>query len=192
MREVGFVTFTTAFIQQTADEMEVAHLPNPAIIQYADPLAREPVLALIHGGSSDHFYTDSLANSPVVPLLKSANKENTRRADAGKLNQKQLRRAVDCLEDHFGAELNLQSWAKEVGLSPYHFARLFRRTTGWAPHQFLLRHRIERAKSILVASDASLSAVAYDLGFARQSHFNRVFRQFTEMTPGEWRNVMNI
>lgn len=192
MREVGFVTFSTAFIQQTADEMDAAHPPDAATIQYADPLARELVLALVRGDSSDRLYTDTLANSLAVHLLKSANRENAQRADAGKLSQKQLRRAIDYLEDHLGVELNLQSWAKEVGLSPYHFARLFRQTTGAAPHQFLLRHRIERAKSILTSGDASLSAVAYDLGFASQSHFNRVFRQHTQMTPGEWRKAISI
>jgi AraC family transcriptional regulator len=192
IREVGFVTFSEAFMQQTADEMEAAHLPVPATIQYTDPLARELVLALVHGGSSDRLYTDTLANSLVVHLLKAANRASAQRSYAGKLSQNQLRRAIDYLEDHLGGALNLQSWAKEVGLSPYHFARLFRRTTGVAPHQFFLRQRIERAKSILSASDASLSSVAYDLGFASQSHFNRVFRQYTQMTPGEWRNAMSI
>lgn len=191
-RELGFVTFSTEFIQQTADEMDAAHLPDIAAIKYMDPLARELALALIHHGSADRLYTDTLANSLVVHLLKSANKRKALAAIAGKLSEEQLRRAVDYLEDHLGGGLDLQSWAKEVGLSPYHFARLFRRTTGFAPHQFILHRRVERAKSILGASDASFSAVAYDLGFANQSHFNRVFRQYTQMTPGEWRNAVSV
>lgn len=190
-RELGFVTFSTGFIRQTADEMETPHLPNTAVSNYMNPLARELVLALVHCGSSDRLYAETLANSLVVHLLKSAGKGEAIRPVAGKLSREQLRRAVDYLENHLGAGLDLQSWAKEAGLSPYHFARLFKRTTGFAPHQFLSHRRVERAKSMLMASDTSFSAVACELGFASQSHFNRVFRQYTLMTPGEWRNAMS-
>jgi AraC family transcriptional regulator len=191
-RELGFITFSTEFIRQTAVEMDAPHLPDMAAIKYINPLARELALALVHHGSSDRLYAETLANSLVVHLLKSANKEKPLRVTAGKLSQEQLRRAVDYLEDHLRGGLDLHSWSKEAGLSPYHFARLFRRTTGLAPHQFILHRRVERAKSILGASDASFSAVAYDLGFASQSHFNRVFRQYTQMTPGEWRNAATV
>ncbi len=189
---MGFVTFSTEYIGQMADEMEVAYVPDYASDRHTDPLTRELVLALIRNGSSDRLYSDALANSLLVHHLTSANKRWTQGSSIGKLNRKQLQRAMDYLQEHLGQELDLQSWAKEVGLSPYHFAPLFRRTTGLAPHQFALRHRVERAKSILATGDTSLSGVAYDLGFSSQSHFNRVFRQYRQMTPGEWRNATSF
>lgn len=188
IREAGFVTLSAPFLESVADEIGVSALPNQTILKLNDPLMRELVLALLRNGGSDRLYRESLGNTLAVHLLKATAERNKRASSVtGKLSSRQLHRAIDYLEAKLSEEIDLKSWAREVGLSPYHFARLFKKTTGLAPHQFVLHRRIERAKSILAASDIPLSSVAYDLGFANQSHFNRVFRQYVQMTPGEWR-----
>jgi AraC family transcriptional regulator len=77
--------------------------------------------------------------------------------------------------------------AQSVGLSTAHFARMFRKSTGETPHQFVLRQRLERAKSMLGAPDARVLDVALACGFKTQQHFAEVFRNFWRVSPTQYR-----
>jgi AraC family transcriptional regulator len=73
-------------------------------------------------------------------------------------------------------------------LSPFHFARAFKASTGLAPHQFVTARRMERAKTLLLESRASVVEVAHAVGLSNVSHFRRMFRAHLGMLPGELRN----
>jgi AraC family transcriptional regulator len=77
--------------------------------------------------------------------------------------------------------------ARECKLSPSHFARAFRHCTGLSPHRWLLACRVERAKELILRSQATLLEIALCCGFSDQSHFSRVFVQLTGVTPATWR-----
>src|SRR5262249_15950273 len=77
--------------------------------------------------------------------------------------------------------------AQSVGLSTAHFARMFRKSTGQTPHQFVLRQRIERAKEMLRAPEARVLDVAVACGFKTQQHFAQVFRDVCRVSPTEYR-----
>lgn len=72
--------------------------------------------------------------------------------------------------------------------SPAHFARLFKRTTGCTPHQYVLRCRMDQAKQLLVETDVSLSEIGLQVGCADQSHFTALFRTHVSMTPKAYRD----
>lgn len=190
VREMGFVTLSPSFVERTAAETGIGKLPEYAFFSSADSLIRELVLALVRDSAKDRMYSELLATTLVVHFLTRRDKRSELlKSTLGRLSSTQLEKAVQYVEDRLGEEIDLQSWAQEVGLSAFHFSRLFKRATGFAPHQFLLHRRVERAKAALAFSEMPISSVAYDLGFSSQSHFNRVFRQFTQMTPGAWRNT---
>jgi AraC family transcriptional regulator len=84
-------------------------------------------------------------------------------------------------------DLSLDEMAQSVGLSTAHFARMFRKSTGETPHQFVLRQRLERAKDMLRASDARVLDVAVACGFKTQQHFAQVFRDVCGISPTEYR-----
>jgi AraC family transcriptional regulator len=92
-------------------------------------------------------------------------------------------RVVDYIEDHLGDDHELATLARVACLSRFHFARMFRRSMGASPMAYVLRRRIERAKSLLLSGDSSVAGIAFDLGFCDQSHFCRSFRKVTGMTP---------
>jgi len=77
--------------------------------------------------------------------------------------------------------------AGRAGMSLRSFERYFHENTGESPTRYRLRCRIERAKELLRASDASILEIAMECGFWDQSHFTRIFHQETGMTPGDWR-----
>lgn len=99
----------------------------------------------------------------------------------------QLKLATEILNAHLAGDISHAQIAQQCGLSPSHFARSFRVSTGLAPHQWLLRRRVECAKDLLRDRAQPLTAIAFACGFADQSHFTRVFTAISGMPPGEWR-----
>ena len=102
------------------------------------------------------------------------------------LSRRALRLATTYINDHLGDPVRLQDLAQAAGISRFHFARLFRISTGESPMEYLLRARIERAQSILLTTERRMSDVATSLGFCDQSHFSRSFRRYVGMTPRQF------
>ena len=105
------------------------------------------------------------------------------------LPQYKLRRVIDFIRAHIDEAIHLEQLAAAVSLSPFHFHREFKRSTGVTPHQYIVQVRMERAKGLLSGSDMPLAQVAAQVGFADQSHFCATFRRTTSMTPRTYRNA---
>ncbi len=88
------------------------------------------------------------------------------------------------------ADLTLGSLAREAGLSPFHFLRLFERLTGVTPHQYVLRTRLREAAARLATEPAKVLDVALDCGFGDLSNFNRAFRAEFGASPRVYRREM--
>ena len=109
------------------------------------------------------------------------------RREIGTLPLSRLRRVTDYVWDHLDQNLTLARLGAVACMSPFHFARLFRRTTGLPPHRFVLRTRIERALSLLDSPELSVAEIAHAVGFRTASHFSTVFRRITGITPSAYR-----
>ncbi|HEY2750733.1 helix-turn-helix transcriptional regulator [Phenylobacterium sp.] len=101
----------------------------------------------------------------------------------------QERRSKEMIGGNLRGATPLREIADACGLSVSHFARAFRRSTGLAPHAWLLQARVEAAKAMLRRQDPSLPAIAASCGFADQSHFTRVFTRQVGLSPGAWRRL---
>ena len=104
-----------------------------------------------------------------------------------RLTSQQLHRVSAYIRDHAGKDLTLEVLAQQTGFSPYYFARLFRRTTGETPHQYVRRERLARARRLLESTELSLAEVAAASGFGDQSYFTRVFKRILRVTPAAYR-----
>ena len=107
---------------------------------------------------------------------------------AGGLPEFRLRRVRQYVQDNLHRELRLAELSGLVHMSPYHFARLFKRSTGVSPHRFLVRRRIEQASALLTAQTLSVAEIARSVGFRTPSHFTTTFRRVTGITPSVYRS----
>jgi AraC-like DNA-binding protein len=111
----------------------------------------------------------------------------TRTIAVGGLAPWQLRRAQQMIMGDLSGRLSLARIAAECKLSEGHFARAFAKSTGEPPHRWLMRRRIEQAKSLLLHSDTPIADIAQICGFADQSHLTRVFKSAVGASPARWR-----
>lgn len=137
-------------------------------------------------GARDPLALDLIAGE----LLQSADPKPSReRAYRPALLRWYARRIDDArlaLDEQYAADQSLDRLARSVGMSPYHFARVFRELTGVPPHRYLLRRRLDEAFARL-RQGASVTATCYAVGFRSLSHFAHAFRAAYQMTPTECR-----
>ncbi|HKD03687.1 MAG TPA: AraC family transcriptional regulator [Terriglobales bacterium] len=96
-------------------------------------------------------------------------------------------RVVRRIERHAGQNLTVPELAREAGLSPYHFLRVFESMTGLTPHQYLMRARLRDAAVRLVDEPGKILDIAFDCGFQDVSNFNRAFRAEFGVSPRAYR-----
>ena len=106
----------------------------------------------------------------------------------GGLSPYKLRRTIAYIKDHLEEDLSLITLAALEETSPAHFARLFKQATGLAPHQYVLRCRMEGAKQLLAETEETLIDIGLHVGCADQSHFTALFHKHVGMTPKAYRD----
>ena len=104
----------------------------------------------------------------------------------GGLPWSRFRRVAEHVQANLAGELRLAELSAAVHMSPYYFARLFKKSTGVSPRQFVIRRRIEAATILLADPQAPIGEVARAAGFRSQSHFTTTFRRVTGVTPGNY------
>ena len=87
-------------------------------------------------------------------------------------------------------EISVEALAKLVEISPFHFSRVFKQTTGMSPMQFVTRERITRAQQLIRETSRSLIDIALEVGYTSPSHFAQVFGRVVGVTPSEFRNAL--
>ncbi|WP_448956573.1 helix-turn-helix domain-containing protein [Labrys neptuniae] len=171
---------------------ELRHIPGATI---QDPVVRRLLLSMrpalaANPAETLELFVDHVAFALSIHVAgRYGDVAALPRQWGGGLAPWQERRAKELLDAHIHGGIALSDLARSCELSTRHFSRAFRQSTGMAPHQWLQFRRMEKAKQLLGASSASLSAIALDCGFADQSHFTRVFARVVGNTPRTWRRL---
>lgn len=185
-----------AIIEEVAADLSTADAGSIELVPRLgarDPLVERLALevrdALTDPDPNVPVYIDYLTRAIAARLIRAHSARSLPRpeATAGTLTRIQLDRAIDYMEENLDKPVALLDVAHAAGLSATHFARRFKRSTGRAPHQHLMRSRVERAKRLLAETDSAIAQVAVACGFAHQEHLTRVFRRLTGETPARFR-----
>jgi AraC family transcriptional regulator len=173
---------------------EISHVnPDHVELQWRfnlhDPLICQIGLALKadleQGCPMSSLYAESLVQSLALHLLRNYSSLTVTHERAPGGATRELRRALAFIDEHIDQSLTLTDLAAVAGLSSSYLIRQFKHTTGLAPHQYLIRRRVERAKELLVAGKLTIAEVAATVGFADQSHLNRHFKRLLGVSPRE-------
>jgi AraC family transcriptional regulator len=165
-------------------------------IELKDPQMERLMLSFLPeletGGMGGGLYAEGLATALAVHLLREHSslghraKRRVAREPKGGLSQRQLQKVTDFIGDNLPRHLSLAEIAASANTSPYHFARLFKESTGLSPHQYVIRERVERAENLLLAG-LPIGEVAVMVGFSNQAHLTRHFKRLTGITPAKFR-----
>lgn len=168
-----------------------AHLPSGSVNLTGYDWLR--LANMVHALESAAGDSHLLVDETLISLLGDIQE----RADAGPLQvsesdleqgrQATVRHATAFINEHYRDPISVHDISVHAHTSPWHLCRLFQRQIGTTLHQYVLNLRLREALDTLARSDASITDIAYDLGFSSHSHFTDKFRRQFGMTPGAWR-----
>lgn len=167
---------------------------DPARVELTERVYfRDPVIAGLVGTcmlgldwdeTADRVALGHAGRALISTLVSRFTNKGTKATKAeGGLSPAVRRRLEEYVDANLEETLSIDDLARAAGLSPFHFARAFKRSLGEGPHRFVTRKRIERAREMLIAGTPP-AETALACGFSGQSHFTQRFREFTGTTPG--------
>lgn len=162
----------------------------PNLFSFDDPLCRELALSMAaeaetHGAAA-RLYIESAAVVIAQRLVLRGIGRVTPKPRPG-LPPAVLRRAKEFLHDRMNRSPGITELSAACGMSVDHFSRMFKRSTGLAPHQYLSDIRLERAKRLLADGLTPIIEIAYEIGYANPSQFSAFFRKCTGLSPSAFR-----
>ena len=196
--ELLFLTFSASLVIQHAASMHL--IPPKSIVTFTpehvagdlklDSLLAEFVSELAGEKPGREIVMRALVEQTLVHMLR--NYSTPRLSEELELSRvglvdRRIRRSVELMHTQLDQDLTLKELAAASYLSPFHFARLFKKLTGASPHNYLAGIRAARAQLLLAETDLSVTEVGARVGYLSGSHFTKAFRIATGATPREFR-----
>ncbi|MCC2683214.1 MAG: transcriptional regulator, AraC family [Paenibacillaceae bacterium] len=133
------------------------------------------------------LYVSGLITSILTNLAVYALQGGSSHPDAGAVYTDKINNAIAFMEKEYQSNLRIEDIAKAALLSPYHFSRIFKQSTGFTIKEYLIKFRLTQAKYLLANTDLSQTEIAAQVGFTDQSYLGRVFRKYEKTTPLQYR-----
>ena len=196
--ELLYLTFSASLVLQHAATMRL--IPPKSTVTFArnqiqkdqklDALLAEFAVELADDKPGKEIVMRALVEQVLVHLLR--NYSQPRLSDHLELSRvglvdRRIRRSVELMHTQLDQDLTLKALAAASYLSPFHFARLFKKLTGSTPHNYLAAIRANRAQLLLAGTELSVTEVGAQVGYLSASHFTKAFRLATGTTPREFR-----
>jgi AraC-like DNA-binding protein len=199
--ELLSLTFSASLVIQHAAAMRL--IPPKSIVRFTrehingdrklDGLIAEFVSELAGEKPGKEIVMRALVEQALVHILRNYSmprlSEDLELSRVG-LVDRRIRRSVELMHTQLDQELTLKALAAASYLSPFHFARLFKKLTGASPHNYLAGIRAARAQLLLADTDLSVTQIGARVGYLSGSHFTKAFRLATGTTPREFRKAL--
>ena len=136
---------------------------------------------------NSQLYAESMATALSAHLLQFySTQKKAIQSFSGGLPPYKLQQAIDYIQAHLTEDISLTEIADFVGISRYHFSRLFKKATGYSPYQYTIKCRVERSKELLRRKNLNITDVALEVGFSSPSHFTQSFKKLMGITPRQF------
>lgn len=123
----------------------------------------------------------------VIQILRvTGNTDGTEKNELPNLHN-YVDSAIDYMLAYYNSNIKIEDISRQIHLSPYHFIRLFKKSTGKTPHEFLLSVRISKAEEMLRSDNCTVEEAARLCGFVNAAHFSNYFKRVKAITPSEYR-----
>jgi len=183
------IMFPRGFLSEQLSEMHGAEIV-PTLFKQDDrllQLTRQLEDEITNPNFASRLMVEGLCRA-IVSLIARINLEPiAAQAERIHLPQWKVKRLIDYIEGNLDQSISLKDLAGVVGLSTFHFARVFKRAIGISPYQFVRERRIERSQYLLIEDQMEMSQLALACGFASQSHFTAAFTKSVGKSPGRFR-----
>jgi AraC family transcriptional regulator len=156
-------------------------------------LARDLADELREEAAGQELVVAALVEQALVQLLRRyANLRRSAQLELSRVGlvDRRIRLAVELMHAHMHRDLALEEIASAAHLSPFHFARLFKKLSGATPHAYLASLRAARAQALLAETDLPITEVGARVGYMSSSHFAHAFRQATGLSPRAYRKAL--
>jgi len=187
---VLFLALDPVFVSRVAERLEfdTDRIELTEQRRSADPTLHYIAMALRAGVQSDdalnRMYGEGLSTALAAHLLREYGTATLKpKIGNGGLTREKLVRAVEYIQDQLDTELTVSGIAQAVGMSPNYFGKLFKESTGQAPHQYIVEARVKKAKELLTTGKFTISEAAHRVGFVDQSHLTRHFKRVFGLPP---------
>ncbi|HEY0518688.1 MAG TPA: AraC family transcriptional regulator [Ilumatobacteraceae bacterium] len=201
--DIQLIYLRRAMVDKVAQEQfgfDPARVELVPKLGFSDGLLEQLALSLLATARndgvcpSDGIYADHLVRMITMHLLRhhSTGVATTSFAEpTATMTRGRMAHVCDLIESALGEDLALERLAAEAGVAVHAFATAFTRAFGMPPYRYVIHRRVERAKSMLRETDLPISRIAYDTGFASQSHLTTTFKRNVGQTPGNYRRSIS-
>lgn len=159
--------------------------------RWISTLCQQSLLSLNWQAKADQLLLSTLTDNLLHYLVARYVGTPTRSAPTGGLAPYAKKHVIAYIEAHLEQPLRIGGLAEQVGLSTYHFARMFKQSFALTPHQYVLERRLQRALAD-IRQQHPLLEIALRYGFSDQSHFSKVFKKRFTLTPSQLRQQATL
>lgn len=182
-------SFLADTVPDSIDRKNAELLPHFA---RADPLIYHIGLSLktaLEINSADsHFYVEALGVALTAHLMQFYTAEKYLLPIDIAPEEAKIQRAKDYIQAHLTENLSLKAIAATIDLSQHHFCRVFKKTTGLSPWQYVIQQKIALAEQLLRNPQLTVAQISRQLGYSTSAQFSNFFRHHTGVTPSAYRN----
>ena len=189
--ELLYVIFTPEYRKQFIDE----YAPSVTLDHFFDPdkgmnrydeLSNLMMDFLLSDGFGGKLRGEAIASLVLGEAVQELGK-TPGQTDKYHLAPQRMRQITEFIDTHLSGTISVSDLSEIAGISKFHFTRMFKLETGLSPYQFVLRHRIQKARELISRSELSLAEISIDAGFSSQSHMNDAFMRVLGVSPGQYR-----
>ena len=184
--------YTVAFLDPTVASDAGCHFNRPLIAFGNEDLQRSLSVLCREARIADNLYglfADGWAMQALALLARIDGNQAATVRPSGGLAPSSFRHVVDYIEADLSRAFTIEDLAQVAGVSPRHFIRAFRESSGQTPLRFVYSLRLERAKEFLLNPRRTATEVALDCGFSHAQHFSTAFKKATGLTPSDFRKA---